>query len=772
MNSLELIQAFQLALKAVQMYTDTHPKTQDALKSIQAALEGALEKKPSIHLAASNGKLFLDAQVLDGQNLHVKSLLERLTERRISGFIIQHGATFEELLAVLKLLSLKPQRLVELGGAAKVLSEQRLAHISLSQTKYKEVHGDGNEDPTIPSLGLDLGGLTSLSPSASVSAEASLKDMVSAWQKSFQNLVGQPKPEIALGNDDDSPYEITAILTPANLSQFAAPQVGSSSAGPVSGAGPVLDQRHFEAMKQALQALQTDSLFAIFAGIGSLPQGANDIAKALHDLAPQLISNAVVARMKAGSPWEPIQEQLFEMLKNSPAQQAVLHSLDTNFSNHGLDSGLLNGLFRQMAFQSLSLQDKLKRVMDGEGLWEINDVQRMELFKALLEAKEVEALNQMLDRVLKQLQVDNPQKRRQAALLLPKLDKIVNEEGAPKETRSIFRQALVSHFVWEPLPDILIETQKTLEQMLEREVRQGELENVQGLMQEVENLSSFLGDLSPFRAKALEDIRNVLLRADLIELALEQMYDRQVEEDHPTTISGSYFTFLGQEAVRVLMQALEDEPDAKRRKRLLELIRSLGSTALPAVREGLQSDTWYLVRNALNLLSDIGEAQHAAFAEPFLTHGDVRVQRTAVRALWRLGNMQAAAPLARRLPLADPETQLEIVFGLAQIRASSAVPALLEQLQRPGCSLRVRIKIADCLGVIREASATPVLLGLLRRQGRFFSSAVEPSEMRMAAARALLAIDSDEAKAGLAQILETEPNNADREQLRQMLGRL
>ncbi len=780
MNPLELIQAFQLALKAVQMYTDAHPKTQAALQNIQSALEGVLAQKPSLHLAASNGKLFLDAQVLDGQNLHVKGLVERLTERRISGFVILHGATFDEILAVLKLLTLKPQRLEEMGGAAQVMAQQPMPHISLSQTKYKEVHGEGNDDPMIPGIGLELGGLSSLSPSAPIAADVSIPEMVSAWQKSFQSLVGEPKPEIALG-DDDEPFEKTAILMPANLSQFALPALGASSGIQLQGGvqaggqgeprGRVLDQRHFEAMKQALQALQTDSLFAIFAGIGSLPKGANDIAKALHDLAPQLISNAVVARMKAGSPWEPIQGQLFEMLKNSPAQQAVLHSLDTNFHGNGLDAGLLDGLFRQLAFQRLSLEDKFKRVMDGEGVWEINDVQRMDLFKALLDAKEAEALNQLLERVLKQLHAENPHKRRQAANLLPKLDKLVNEEQAPKDTRGTFRQALVSHFVWEPLPDILVETQKTLEQMLEREVRQGELENVQALMQEVENLCSFLGDLSPYRAKALEDVRGVLLRADLIELALEQMYDRQLDEEHPTTISGSYFTFLGQEAVHVLMQALEEEPEAKRRKRLLELIRSLGSTALPAVREGLRSETWYLVRNALNLLSDIGQSDNAPEVEPFLAYKDVRVQRTAIRALWRLGGMQAATPLVRRLPFGDPETQIEILFGLAQIRASSAVPALLDLIQKPDCALKVRVKIAECLGVIRDTAATQVLLGLLRRQGRFFSSAVEPSELRMAAARALLALGSAEAKAGLIQVLETEPNNADREQLRQMLGR-
>jgi HEAT repeat protein len=84
------------------------------------------------------------------------------------------------------------------------------------------------------------------------------------------------------------------------------------------------------------------------------------------------------------------------------------------------------------------------------------------------------------------------------------------------------------------------------------------------------------------------------------------------------------------------------------------------------------------------------------------------------------------------------------------------------------CVKKLRIKTAETLGQIGHASAIPVLGDLIRRKGRIFSTA-EPTELRLAAARALTAIGTPPAFETLRKLVEEEPRSRDRDALQQIL---
>ena len=120
---LELAQILQMAVKALQMYTAAHPRSQEALGTLAAAVNGWLQDRPELQMAASAGKVFVDGAPVEGSSLHLTALVRQLSERQISGFVLQRGVPAEELLAMLEILILKPAKLEELGGVAKVLAE-------------------------------------------------------------------------------------------------------------------------------------------------------------------------------------------------------------------------------------------------------------------------------------------------------------------------------------------------------------------------------------------------------------------------------------------------------------------------------------------------------------------------------------------------------------------------------------------------------------------------------------------------------------------------
>lgn len=147
MNFGELAQAIQLALKSIQMYSDVHPKTQESLNSLFNMFNNMLSSQPTLHIAASNGKLFFDSKPLEANTVHTNALVRQLSERQISGFIIQTGVTQEEILTTLKILTYKPAKIKEMGGVAKIMEDNHIIHIALGRTRYKEISatgGDGN----------------------------------------------------------------------------------------------------------------------------------------------------------------------------------------------------------------------------------------------------------------------------------------------------------------------------------------------------------------------------------------------------------------------------------------------------------------------------------------------------------------------------------------------------------------------------------------------------------------------------------------------------
>ena len=226
------------------------------------------------------------------------------------------------------------------------------------------------------------------------------------------------------------------------------------------------------------------------------------------------------------------------------------------------------------------------------------------------------------------------------------------------------------------------------------------------------------------------------------------------------------FKISGEDGARTLTRLLGEETNRQHRNRILELLKGLGELGFPALRQCLTSGPWYLTRNALNLLGDMGDAKAFPGTVHCLDHSDLRVRRAALRALWRLGGLKAEHILLDHLQRSDSETQIEILFGLGQIRAVNAIPAigaLASQAPEP-----LRIKALETLGQIGHGSAIPTLSEYLKRQGRIFKTA-EPQGVRLAAGNALGAIGIPEAIEALSRAVSEAPKNGDQAALRKIL---
>jgi HEAT repeat protein len=221
--------------------------------------------------------------------------------------------------------------------------------------------------------------------------------------------------------------------------------------------------------------------------------------------------------------------------------------------------------------------------------------------------------------------------------------------------------------------------------------------------------------------------------------------------------------------IRRLVERLGEETDRTRRGRLVEVVRSVGPISLPALIDALTSPAWFLVRNALTLLSDIGNTDCIPAILPLLGHPEPRVRRTAVRALWKLGGPVVEPHLLAHMKETDAETMQEILFALGQLRSESSLPQVTALAQDKRVLERLRIQALETLGHIASPKAMPVLLESMRRKG-FFNAGESPA-IRMAAAKALAALGTPEADDALQKAVDAEPQSEERETMRRLLDR-
>jgi len=672
---LGLVSAFHLAIKARVMYGGVHPRSRDALAGLAGQFTAWLEDRPNLHLAASQGRLFLDGAPAAGKHVHMEALARQFSERRISGIVFRQGLTPEDLWEVLALFTLTPAQVEEAGGGEAILARRQLDHVQLSQTRYQEVRAG--------EMGEDLGGPGPAGPGAAgtgLDTRAVLAALAAALPASPAAGGPAPDPDGAAGPG----------------------AAGSGAAGPGAAGGDG-------------------------AGAGGIPPAV---------LAEASQRQEMLAALEAELGARP-----------APAQLARLREL-----------------IAQLQWEDQSTEEKLRLAEERDQLWSLSLDQRLRFLRQLLDERRLDGFMNLLGQLLEALRQGDVARRQMAAWTLNGLTRWLQDPGLPAAAELALLEGLAAHFGWEPLAAIHRAGAEALAVAVAALVARGAPGRALALLETV------AGQCAPrdpaWRTAALAELRAGLGAPGSLKAVAELVLTASPETLAEELVS--YFRAVGQPSGRVLAAALGSEPERKRRARLLEALRALGPLALPAVYEALEAPAWFLVRNALNLLGEIGDAGSVERVRGCLAHTDPRVKRAAVRALWRLGGAAAAPALLGALPGAEPETQLEIMFALGQIRAAQAVAALAGFALDRRHTEQLRVKAAETIGQIGDPGSVPLLADLARRKGRIFSTA-EPLPVRIAACRAMAALGSAQALAALAELVAAEPRGGDRNELQKVL---
>ena len=236
----------------------------------------------------------------------------------------------------------------------------------------------------------------------------------------------------------------------------------------------------------------------------------------------------------------------------------------------------------------------------------------------------------------------------------------------------------------------------------------GRLEAAVNLVEDLKALGEQHALGAAVEAQVTETIAR-LATADSVQAMLDALNRRGA---HSANLAHRLMDALGAAASRGFLVALAEEPDKSRRRRILELLVSLGPGIAGPARELLGDTRWYVVRNTIILLQRVGDRSALAELRMCAAHPDLRVRLEAIKFLLANDPEVPRDLLARAIHDPDPKMAEAAVTLAGNYGIKEAVDPLLEIVadwDLFGRRRSIRVKAIKALGELADPAALPRL---------------------------------------------------------------
>jgi hypothetical protein len=450
---------------------------------------------------------------------------------------------------------------------------------------------------------------------------------------------------------------------------------------------------------------------------------------------------AILQALAAGEEVKP--EDLRALMDVMTNQDEQLSLLRERLDEMGITREHFDEMLNFIGWDKLPLDERVENLLEGNRMFSLPAGKFHRFIVELLEADRPQAIQRLLTRYVTGLTEDAVAVRHSVS---DGIGMIVTLQ-LPRESEQIAGTAILNRFVLETDPRVRSVVAQAAANFLAMLVSTGRCEPALRVLERFDATA-------PLAMDALAPAFGEAHRAtELI---------TQICTSDPESLARSVMPLvvrLGGAIAPHLIEALGNEEDRNRRGRLVKALKAIGEPAYPFVVDALRSTTWYVVRNALNVLGDIGtEAQVDAIGRG-LQHGDPRVRRAAARALGKIGGPNAERALVGAMNDKDPETQAEVLLCLGAMKAQTAIPGLAELARAKllGTDEKVRELAVTTLGQIGTDAVVPALGEVLRAKSFFGGT---PPMLRIAAAKALSQVKTPAAKVALKTAATAESDRA------------
>lgn len=212
--------------------------------------------------------------------------------------------------------------------------------------------------------------------------------------------------------------------------------------------------------------------------------------------------------------------------------------------------------------------------------------------------------------------------------------------------------------------------------------------------------------------------------------AVAQLLPRRPESDEMVM---TVITRAGEDGADALIEQLVGSQTVTHRKIYFSALVKLNA-GVTALMHMLLDTRWYVVRNAAELLGDLGSVEGEGPLIDALKHDDDRVRRAVSVALAKLGTTKAIDALRKMLRDPAPQVRLQAAVGLAAMknaRTAVTITAALDEEQ----DQEVQLALLAALGKLATPDAVQKLIKAAEPETRIFKR--KASAYRVAAVQAL-----------------------------------
>ena len=218
--------------------------------------------------------------------------------------------------------------------------------------------------------------------------------------------------------------------------------------------------------------------------------------------------------------------------------------------------------------------------------------------------------------------------------------------------------------------------------------------------------------------KPLEDAVEKYLGEDGIRQRIDTFREIDRESSDFRALVG-YFAAIGSPAIAELLHSLEDEESRHVRLLICQALAQIGDTAIRAVAERINHPQWFVARNAVSILGQIGTPQCVSYLDKALSHEEVRVRKEALKGLASVRTDEAIDRLCACVNGDDIEACKTALGWVSVIGTERALPAVEELLDDDHIWKTdndiVRLAI-ETLGNIGSEPAAALLESLTRKR--------------------------------------------------------
>jgi hypothetical protein len=629
-------QAFQTVFKVSALYSVDHPAAGRSMQQSWDLLVPLLKLGEQFTLSFMNQRVLLNSSLVSSTNLiHLEA---EFAKREIAAITFRERVTLKDYKRALALLTTRPMVMVQRGGIKQFLAANPIEGVHVTPAAKPKEEGDMTE------VGMDF--------ESFLTAQAIMGSESASGSRALDLLMdaaGVKRPQGA----DVSPQELVAMATTATRNTVAEPD------------GNVADL--LIALTQMLSALKPEFVVAAlplqkqadFQGCPPAVMSAYLMEDAIAGWAAERLGSAASTEGQSsggegggdgggsrGNVEKEVLQALLRGLKATRVAERLMQKFAQFVEQANLPREVYERIYLEVMWFTLPAETKHAQLL-RQGQFTPQAFAR--LVKYVQEAVSEGRTSEAADVALHYFSVWD---KAPSGVRAEELKRV------PELLRALSSQQTLSlmHTLAEPLiQEILaeptlhwpchLEAANCLATMAQSA---GQFENFEFVHKIAPDLKRSMARRPSQHADCCGKALAGLLTPQALEKLVESFLERRADSAWVRTAT-SLLTMIGPLGAEVALRRLEEEPVASNRLPLIRLIRGLGASAIEPTRKRLSDPQWYVVRNAVCILEDLGDPELPAQLRGAIRHEDLRVQRAAITAILKSNLAGAAEVLAEAL---------------------------------------------------------------------------------------------------------------------------